>query len=171
MKQIIHIDAPAGSGKNHILDPLSVKYPHIAFKDLDEFDDVAKVNLNINTLHKPEWKQKDFDRFYKHKNKLLDKYLKENKDKHIVLFGIHSEGINNSSRFNIPKEATRIRINVSPDRSVYRRKRRDRITDRKQIEDMKKEALDHIKFLDTAGYKSMLPSEIRMFIKNISREN
>lgn len=119
----MHISGPSGSGKTTLMEKIQEIYPQSSCKDLDEFDEEATESLNLKT----GWKRNNYTdelaiAHYKEKQRLLENFISENKDKKIILVGIHSEG-DFSLKF---KAQYKIILNTSIIESLKRRIKRDK---------------------------------------------
>lgn len=160
-----HISGPSGSGKTTLLNKIHSLHPAIAVKDLDEFDDEATEKMGLE----PGWKQKDpsqkrLDKHHKEKQKLLNAFLKKNKNQKIVLVGIHEEA-GNTLGFNAEHK---ILLDVRPEEATKRRIKRDKELSSpyqfwKNPESLKSELMGAkkiIKDLSAEGYSKMSPKKI-----------
>lgn len=172
-KVYMHIDGPSGAGKTTLMNKIKKLNLNIAIEDLDEFDDQASKNINL-----PQgWKQDSWDEFkeefYEEKQRILEKYIKENNKKKIILVGINNEG-DKSLKFNADHK---ILIDTKPEEALERRIRRDKSLIEKghkgyqfweREDDLKSELQESIKIVEDLknnNYIPMSPEDILNFIR------
>lgn len=109
---LAHIGGVSGAGKTTLLNKIVEQHPNILVKDIDEFDEKAKDELNIHWHHDTPFSDDDLDKLTKRKQELLDDYIKQNKNKEIVTAGIHFED-DDKFELNIPARL-KLMLNTKP---------------------------------------------------------
>jgi len=132
-KVLAHIAGTTGSGKSTLLERLQGENPGLVVLDLDEIDEAAmdKVHPKWNSAGskvKDELSDAEWKRLHREKQKLLNKFLKKNESKPVVLGGYHDEGypFMPDDRYGELKfdAANRWRMDVSPLRAIYQQRKR-----------------------------------------------
>ena len=130
---LAHLVGQAGSGKTYFINnTLLKKYPEIAAKDLDDFDDEADSAMGLKDK---SWRAsgdpKDIDQEIARKHfgkvqELLNSFLSENKDKNVFLAGMSVfpwvEG-ENELKLGDPK--FKFYLDIEPETAAKRRISRD----------------------------------------------
>lgn len=124
----MHIGGPSGSGKSSLMERIEDLYPEIVCKDLDEFDEAASESMGLPVGWKRDaslWTQEIEDAQFLMRQNLLDKLIRENSGKKIILVGHHTEW-SKSLKFNAKYK---VLLNTSPEESLQRRIKRDKKLD------------------------------------------
>lgn len=171
-KVLSHISGPSGSGKTTLVETLSKKYPNIAFKDLDEFDDLAVHLLGWGKVKKDDYTDLMLAKLAAKRQEEMDEFIIRSK-KPVVLVGIHTEGdhvldIPTNNKFLLDVDAKE-----SAKRAYERSQHEDPKTKRSlsELPDDEKEAQEVIDFLKGSGYKLMTSEDIDEWIGNYSGES
>lgn len=165
-KVLAHISGASGSGKTTIAKKLSLIYPNVIFKDLDDFDDEATEKLKYSEINKQEFDDKMLAELAILRQKLMDEFVALAK-KPIVFVGHHTEGNN---VLYIPTE-NKFMLDTDAETSAVRAYKRSQTEDpkhRRKLQDLPediKEAKEVIEFLLKNGYKSMNHDQILNWMK------
>ena len=91
--EIIHITGPSGSGKSHLEQRMKDEFGNdIVILDTDKIDDMHALELIKNDKVRKEIISDNIHYFFNKKDKLnkqyLDKFIKSNKSKQIIIIGL-----------------------------------------------------------------------------------
>lgn len=163
---VFHIAGPSGAGKSTALDKIKTMIPHAAVKDLDDFNDAAKLQAGYDIANHDDDKLRDA---YSHMQKMVDGHIQAAANNPVVLAGFHNEGGN---YLKLPEDTHKQLLNTSAFTSTLRRHmRNNRSTnnaDHLRMLDFLKhwsEASAERKNLMTAGYKPLSIDKIIEQIK------
>lgn len=155
---VCHIAGPSGSGKTTLLDKIKKQFPNMLTKDLDDFDDDARKILNY-PQDKSHYTDKMLEKLTDKKQKLLDKFIKDNEQNNIVFGGLNIE--DNNYILDVHTN-NKFLLNTSADTSYKRLCKRNRQCSDKDLELAKQD----IRWFKSHGYKPMLDKDIIDYIKN-----
>lgn len=169
MSVIAHIAGPSGAGKTTIGEKLKHLYPQLLVRDLDEIDEIAHAEL-FDNKPKKYFTDDDIRKLARRRQQLLDLYIKENKNKDIVLVGIHTEG---ETVLNVYTD-NKWMLNTLPFTSAYRaylRSQHEKPEHRRLLSELPmdyQEAKDVVAQLNELGYRKYSPEQIIRMIGKLS---
>jgi len=158
---LAHIAGPSGSGKTTLGEQLKQLYPILLVQDLDEMDELAADEL-FKGKSKKEYTDDNIELLAQRRQQLLDSYVKDNKDKDIVLVGHHTEG---NTVLNIHTN-NKWMLDTPPLTSAYRaylRSQNGPPDHRRLLSELPldyKEAQDIVKQLKHLGYQKYSPDQV-----------
>ncbi len=166
-KVLGHIGGPSGSGKTTLLNELSIKYPQINFKDLDEFDDEACYDLGYFEINKDDFNDQMLKELADKRQELMDNYIKESK-KPIVFGGYHTEDkyvldIPTNNRWLLNTDA-KTSAKRAYQRSLKEEPRFRRLES--ELPQDTQEAEEYINFLKSNNYQPLSAEEISQKVGN-----
>jgi hypothetical protein len=169
-KVLAHVGGASGSGKTTLVNEMSEQYPDVLFRDLDEFDDQAVVNLGWEDIRKRDYTDEMLQQLADERQRLMDEFVDE-ADKPVVFAGHHTEGhrVEGSRVLDIPTE-NRFLLDVDAETSAQRafdRSQTAPVGKRRTMEEMPEdiaEAQEMIDQLTGLGYEAHSPDVVRQKI-------
>ncbi len=164
---LAHISGASGSGKTTLANKLSLIHPHIAFKDLDEFDEEAEEILGWSKINKKNYTDEMLLHLANLRQKLMDDFIKKT-NQPIIFVGHHMEGDN---VLYIPTK-NKFLLNVDAKTSAKRAYQRSQTEDPKhrrtleELPDDESEAQETIDWLVNNGYKPMSHDQIAKWLNH-----
>jgi hypothetical protein len=168
---IAHVAGPSGSGKTTMLNQLSVKYPELVTKDLDDFDDAAASQLGWAGKRKAVYTDDMISTLAQRRQQLMDDFLKANQSSQVVLGGHHTEG---PHALNLPT-SNRFMLNTGAFNSAwraYRRSQGEQADHRRRLTELPsdyREARKTQQELQGLGYQTKSPAEITAHVDQAQR--